>query len=425
MKFPECFLWGSAVSGHQIDGNNRHSDWWHWEHATESQPNSGWAIDHWNRFEEDHDLLVELGHQAFRFGIEWSRIEPRQGEYDLEALEHYRRMLQSLQDRHIKICLTLHHWVLPQWVAEQGDWRNPDTLKQFLDYIEVVVQAFAEFPECWITLNEPMVAALAGNVSGDFPPQRKSLKALRQVVCNLLRAHAGAYRIIHQHCPGARVGIAMAYPYIEAWGSRGGSGIYEKLATHLFKKVIYQVWDQSVCSGRIHPLFGTGRIEGLRDSTDFCGINYYFRLTPRFSFRHARTGFLDISAVPDGVRTSDFGWQVWPKGLRCMIDEVWARFKKPIVISENGVADRNDILRSDYIVEHLHQVHLALADGIPIEGYFHWSLMDNFEWNEGFEMKFGLVEIDPEDPALERKPRPSALVYQNIIRAHRWSCNQL
>jgi beta-glucosidase/6-phospho-beta-glucosidase/beta-galactosidase len=238
---------------------------------------------------------------------------------------------------------------------------------------------------------------------------------LRLVVCNLLRAHAGAYRIIHRHCLGARVGIAMAYPALEAWGSRGLSGIYEKMAMHFARKVIYQAWDQSVYSGRIHPFFGKGRIEGLRDSTDFCGINYYFRVTPRFSFRHARTGFLDLAAVPDGVPTSDFGWQVWPEGLRRIIDEVWGRFQKPILITENGIADRNDVLRSDYIVAHLQQVHQAIEAGIPIQGYFHWSLMDNFEWNEGFEMKFGLVEINFEDPALERKPRPSALLYRDII----------
>jgi len=415
-KFPENFLWGSAVSGHQIEGNNEHSDWWHWELATEGQQTSGKAVDHWNRFEEDHDLLVEMGHEAFRFGLEWARIEPRRGEFDSAAIDQYRRMLQSLRDRGIKVCLTLHHWVLPQWVSEQNDWRNPDTVEQFLRYVDFAVQEFAEFPDLWITLNEPMVASLAGNLSGDFPPQRRSIFACRQVSRNMLRAHAGAYRIIHQHCPEARVGLAMAYPHLEGWGTPGPEGWYERLAVWFGKKVVYEAWDRSLETGRFHPLFGWGVVDGLRDSIDFCGINYYFRMTPRFSLRHPRSGFLDPAALPEGVETNDFQWQIWPEGIRHIIDEVWNRFRKPIFITENGIADRDDSKRGAYIVNHLHQLHQAIQEGIPVEGYFHWSFIDNFEWKEGFEMKFGLVEVDLEDPDLARRPRPSAGLYSRIIR---------
>ena len=242
LRFQKNFLWGSAVSGHQIEGGNTHSNWWHWELATEEQPNSGKAVDHWNRFEEDYNLLADMGHQAFRLGIEWARVEPRRGEFDLDAIAHYRQMLESLRNHGIKICLTLHHWVLPQWVAEQNDWRNPDTVTQFLCYAERMITEFGEFPELWITLNEPMVASLAGNLSADFPPQRRSLRAFREVSRNMLRAHAGAYRLIHQQYPGAKVGLAMAYPDLQPWGSRGLAGAYERLAMRLGKLVIYQAW---------------------------------------------------------------------------------------------------------------------------------------------------------------------------------------
>ncbi len=418
LTFPDGFLWGSAVSGHQIEGGNRHSDWWHWELATESQPTSGQAVDHWNRFEEDHALLAAMGHQVFRFGIEWSRLEPRRGEFDRVAAEHYRCMLQSLRDHGIKICLTLHHWVLPQWVAQQDDWRNPDTVEQFLRYVAFVVEEFAEFPEMWITLNEPMVASLAGNISRDFPPQRRSLRAFRQVTRNMLRAHAGAYRIIHARCPKARVGLAMAYPYLQPWGSRGLAGCYERLLVRLGRSAIYRAWDDSVRTGRVHPLFGRGKIAGLADSIDFCGINYYFRMTPRFSWRHPHACFLDLAAVPEGTETNDFQWQIWPEGMRHIIEEVWQRFGKPIVITENGIANEDDTKRGRYIVEHVRQMHAAVQAGIPVEGYFHWSFIDNFEWKEGYEMKFGLVEVDRADAALTRKPRPSAALYSEIIRGN-------
>ena len=415
LEFPKNFLWGSAVSGHQIEGGNHHSDWWHWELATPKQPVSGKAIDYWNRFEEDHQLLEEMGHQAFRLGIEWARVEPRKDEFDPAAIGQYRRILESLRGRGIKICLTLHHWVLPLWVAGQGGWASPETIGAFLRYAERMVEEFADYPELWITFNEPMVAALAGYITADFPPQRRCFRAFRKAVRHMLRAHVGAYRIIHRIRPGARVGIATAYPCIEPWGSPGLAGKYERKFAELGKTWVYRAWDQSVETGRLHPLFGRGAIDGLRGSVDFCGINYYFRITPRASFKHWKTGFFDFEAIPAGTATSDIGWQIHPEGIYKISSEVWNRFGKPIFVTENGVADAADTLRPAYLAGHLAQLHRAIADGIPVQGYFHWSYIDNFEWNEGFAMKFGLVGVDADDPGLKRVPRPSAALYSRII----------
>jgi beta-glucosidase len=421
LTFPENFLWGSAVSGHQIEGANKHSDWWHWELATPEQPESGMAVDYWNRFEEDHELLAAMGHQAFRIGIEWARVEPRKGEFDRAAIEQYRRMLDSLRRHGIKICLTLHHWVLPHWVAEQGDWVNPATVGHFLQYVGVILDELGEFPELWITLNEPMVALLAGNLSGDFPPQRRSVAAFRKAARNMLRAHAGAYRLIHQKIAAARVGIAMAYPYMAPWESPGLRGWYERQAERFLHELLFRAWDRSVHSGRLHPFFGRGKIDGLEDSIDFCGVNYYFRMSLRFAWKKWRTGFLDIDSIPRGVETTDMGWQIWPEGLSKILDEVWGLDGKPIYITENGIADADDQKRPGYLTGHLRQIHAALQKGIPVEGYFHWSFIDNFEWKEGFEMKFGLVAVDRADPALKRRPRPSAQLYSQIIRDNGFS----
>jgi beta-glucosidase len=419
MKFPEGFIWGSATSGHQIEGQNKHSNWWHWELATEAQPNSGRAVDYWNRFEEDHQLMADMGLQAFRIGIEWARLEPRKGEFDLEAVARYREIFQSLEKHGIKICLTLHHWVVPQWAAEEGDWRNPEMVGWFLDYVDFAIEHFGEFPFQWITLNEPMVAALAGYLSGDFPPVRRNYFELRKVVQHMLKAHAGAYRIIHERIPGAVVGISMAYPDLQPWGSKGCAGWYERRVVALGNRFVFQAWDDSVKTGKLHPLYGRGRIQGLKNSVDFCGVNYYFRMTLRFSLKHMRTGFVDLDATPPGIEQNDFGWQIWPQGIRTIISRVWKHFGKPIVITENGIADRSDTKRAAYITEHLKQVFQCLETGIPVLGYYHWSFIDNFEWKEGFDMQFGLVEVDPEDPQLKRTLRPSAKVYSQIIRTNR------
>ncbi|WFB37650.1 glycoside hydrolase family 1 protein [Kiritimatiellota bacterium B12222] len=415
-SFPDDFIWGSATSGHQVEGQNQHSNWWHWELKTETQPHSGRAVDYWNRFEEDHALMAEMGLQAFRVGIEWARIEPRQGEFDMEAVARYLEIFDSLNKHGIKICLTLHHWVVPQWAAEKGDWRNPNMVAWFLEYVRFAVEQFAAYPFQWVTLNEPMVPALAGYLSADFPPGRHNYFEFRKVVRNMLQAHAGAYQLIHQQDPQAMVGVAMAYPDLQAWGSTGLAGAYERFIAGLAKRFIYQAWDDSVKTGKIHPLFGRGEIAGLKDSVDFCGINYYFRMTLRFSFKHARSLFIDQNATPEGIEKNDFGWQIWPKGIRTTISKVWHQFAKPIVITENGIADRNDEKRAHYITSHLKQISLCLEDGIPVQGYYHWSFIDNFEWNEGFDMAFGLVAVDPEDPNLTRKPRKSASIYSKIIR---------
>ncbi|MEI6892711.1 MAG: glycoside hydrolase family 1 protein [Pontiella sp.] len=417
-QFPEGFVWGSAASGHQIEGNNRHSNWWHWELASESQPHSGKAVDYWNRFEEDHALMASMGHQAFRIGIEWARVEPKQHEFDQEAIEHYRRIFQSLEKHGLKICLTLHHWVVPQWAAEQGDWRNKKMVDWFLHYVERMIHEFGTFPFQWVTLNEPMVAALAGYFSGDFPPGRRNYFELRTVVCNMLRAHAGSFQRIHAFDSNAQVGIAMAYPDLQPWGSSGLAGRYERMVVALGRRFIFQAWDDSIKTGRLHPLYGIGKIEGLKNSVDFCGVNYYFRMTLRFSWTHGRTGFIDQEATPEGMAKTDFGWQIWPPGIRTIISNVWKHFGKPVVITENGIADRTDEKRAAYITDHLKQVFHCLEDGIPVRGYYHWSFLDNFEWKEGFDMAFGLVEVDPEDPTLERKPRPSARHYSEIIETN-------
>ena len=229
LHFPEGFLWGTATSGHQIEGWNDSSDWWEWEQRghIHDGTRSGRAMEYWDRYESDHELMAQLGYPAFRLGVEWARIEPTRGRIDGRALNHYRKILTSLRAHGIRICLTLNHWVLPHWVVQQHDWMNPKTIEDFLAYAGIVIEALGEFPDYWVTFNEPMVPAIAGNLFTRHPPQRGSWRAFRAVTNAHLEAHARVYHLIHQRVPRApdgdatRVGVAKAYPWIEAWGSSG------------------------------------------------------------------------------------------------------------------------------------------------------------------------------------------------------------
>jgi len=424
LDFPKDFIWGTSTAGHQVEGGNTYSDWWIWEQKglIKDGTVSGRAMDYWNRHEEDHVLMEKLAYNGFRLGIEWARVEPQKDHFDYDALEHYRQILESLRHRGFTICLTLHHWVLPHWVADQGDWQNPDTVKQFLRYAECVIQTLGAFPDYWVTLNEPMVPAIMGNLLGKFPPQRHSFRAYRAVSRSLLRAHAGTYHLIHTLHPRApdgtpsKVGVAMAYPWIEPWHSPGLAGWYERFAVFIARRLSSEAWDYTIRTGKAHWIHGGAAIAGIRNTYDYCGINYYTRASLKADYRKRDQYWIDNTQVPKGIKVTQMGWQIYPEGLYRTLHAVWKRFKKPILITENGIADDTDMERPCYIVEHLAQVHRALCEGIPILGYFHWSFLDNFEWHEGFAKRFGLVAVQHDDPALTRAPRRSAYLYSEIAR---------
>lgn len=426
LTFPDGFIWGTSTAGHQVEGGNEFSDWWAWEKKgfVDDGTVSGRAMDYWNRHEEDHVLMKTLDYKGFRLGIEWARVEPTKGCFDLKVIAHYRRILQSLRSHGFNICLTLHHWVLPQWVADEGDWLTPGTVDHFLGYAAFVVEELGEFPDFWVTLNEPMVPAIMGNFLSRFPPQRHSIRAYRAVCRSYLRAHAGCYKLIHRLRPSApdgsrtKVGVAMAYPWIEPWMSRGPAGWYERLAAFVVRRAAFQGWDHSILTGLSHWIHGGPAVEGIKDSYDYCGINYYMRASLKFDRRIRSQYWIDDTKAPPGVEVTQMGWQIFPKGLYCTICEVWKRFRKPILITENGLADDTDSQRPRYIIEHLAQVHRAIREGIPILGYFHWSFLDNFEWRAGFSKRFGLVAVRHDDPELRRVPRPSAHLYSKIARTN-------
>lgn len=380
-------MWGAATSAHQVEGGNVHNDWWEWEKKTPGVDRSGMASDHWNRWQEDVELASSLGHTAHRLSVEWSRIEPKEGQWSRAAIEHYRQVLGELQNKGLKTFVTLHHFTNPQWLARKGGWLNGETPELFERYARFVAQQLGEVVDFWITINEPMVYATQSYWRGVWPPQHRSLWEMQKVVRAMAAGHRKAYRAIHQVLPAPKVGMAKnLVAYLPEFIGQIDDQLVARAENWWFNHFLYLL---------------TG------DTHDFLGVNYYFTRTLRVKLLPPR-----LTEVPwEGAR-SDMGWPISPEGLTHVLLHM-KRYKLPIYITENGLADADDSRRADFIRSHLRAVEAAQAQGSDVRGYLHWSLLDNFEWAEGFKPRFGLVAVDYATG--ERTVRPSAYVYKAII----------
>jgi len=424
LAFPDDFWWGVATAGHQIEGDNVHSNWWEWEKLglVDDGTVSGKACDYWNRYAEDHQLLVEMGQHGLRLGVEWARLEPVEGQFDDEALDHYVAILTDLRARGLQVCLTLNHWVLPNWLAEAGGWLADRALERWERFVRHVVPAVADHVDLWVTLNEPMVPVLAGYMGAYHPPAESNPLHAAKVFRRLLEAHAIAYRWVHRLVPRAplggptMVGYANAYQDVQPYHDAGFVRPFERVAARVVSWVSFDAWDHAVRTGRVPFPVGAGRrIPHMKDSTDFVGVNYYMRISVRLnpsSLSNVKSGEYDC---PPGIETTEMGWQIYPPGLHAVLTRISERMGKPIYITENGCCDSGDEMRRRYLLSHLAHVQRAIADGADVRGYMQWTFMDNFEWREGFAKKFGLVEMDHTDPALTRKPRESAWMMKRLI----------
>jgi beta-glucosidase len=383
LGFPDGFLWGAATAAHQIEGNNVNSDWWRAEEAGLLPHRSGDACDSWTRWADDVRLLTDISLNAYRLSVEWARIEPERGLFDDSALDNYRRQIEALKQAGIEPMVTLHHFTNPRWLADQGGWTNRDVVARLATYADRVARRLGDLVRWWITINEPSILALKGYVEGSWPPHRPTdLRGYLRLLRNAKPAHVLARRAIRSHRPDALVSMAFAMWPIEPL--RWWSPI-----------------DQAIA--RVGDWYWQGRV--LRRAVpalDWIGVNYYSRNVVGWPW--PRSG-------PSGMGSrTDFGWEIYPPGLYAVLRRV-GRFGRPVVITENGIADADDDQRADYIVAHVRQMLRAIADGVDLRGYMHWSLLDNFEWAEGYEQRFGLA-------TRERVLRPSARVYGSIARAN-------
>ncbi len=416
--FPADFRWGTATSSHQVEGNLTNNDWYaaeeHGGYIYENQ-RAGLACDWWNRAEEDFDRMAELNQNAHRLSIEWSRVEPSQGEWDEEALLRYREMLQGLLKRGIEPMVTLHHFTNPLWLAEQGGWENEQVVTWFERYVRKVVSALGDLTDIWCTINEPAVMIGQAYGLGAFPPGKKDLNAALRVGINVVRAHAAAYHAIHELLPTARVGLAKHMMVWTPWRPwLPNDRLAARLLEHIFNQLPLMMMTEGVMRvpGRRSIL-----LPEAANSLDWLGVNYYQRYRIRFSPLQRAVLPMEPRTKP-GVLKGPGPWgEIHPQGIFVTLRKLWRRYRLPMVVTENGIPDATDTHRPAFIVSHLNQIWQAMADRIPVWGYYFWSLVDNFEWTEGYNphFRFGLIGVDFETQ--ERHIRPSGHLYGAISRA--------
>ena len=412
--FPRGFLWGAASAAHQVEGNNTNNNWWAWEQQAgriKEGHKSGLACDWWSgRWREDFDRAAEGGQNAHRLSVEWSRIQPAPDRWDEHALDRYREMLRGLAERGMTPMVTLHHFSDPLWLAEKGGWENPEAATSFVPFVRKVVEALQEYTNLWVTINEPNVFTAQAYSLGDFPPGKRDLQAAMSVMTNLARGHAAAYHAIHELQPTARVGIA--HQYRGFLPSRPGNPL-DRLATSLQDGVFNNAFPQALASGVLRLPFKRIQIPEAKGTQDFLGINYYTQDLVAFSLSAPGELFGRRFFAPDADLSGTGFIANRPQGLYQAIE--WGRqFNIPILITENGVEDAEDTMRPRYLIQHLHQVWRAVNFNFPVKGYFHWCLVDNFEWERGWTQRFGLWELDVETQA--RRKRPSADLYAEICK---------
>ena len=417
-RLPDDFLLGCATAAHQVEGW-LDNDWTRMEREhperIRDRSVSGIACDHHARFRDDLRQLAAMHHSAYRFSVEWSRVEPREGHFDPAELAHYREVVTASRELAIEPIVTLHHFTVPTWLADRGGVLSPDAPWFFARFAAACASAFGDQVRWWITINEPAVLAVFGYWYGEWPPLRRSTPEFFAALRGLARMHAAAYRAVHAVAAASgRPALVSVAHHERPLLPLDPHDPRDRAAT-LFPNTIFNRWFLRACrSGRLVPPVGAGqRVPGLRGSLDYLGLNFYCEERVRFKARRPGALFAE-NVVSPGLPVSAFGWSIDPDALRRALERLWATHRLPILITENGVADEDDELRPAFLVDHLNAVARALRAGVDVRGYLHWSSMDNFEWAEGYSKKFGLLAVDRQTMA--RTPKPSAAVFAEVCR---------
>ncbi len=413
-RFPKGFLWGTATAAHQVEGQNDNNNWFAWENDPGrifQGQKAGLACDWWNgRWKEDLTNAAQDGQNSHRFSIEWSRIQPTPDTWNENALDFYREMLKEMRSLGLEPMVILHHFTDPLWIYENGGWENDATPRHFAKFVHRVVIALKDLVNLWITINEPAIYANGGYLEGSFPPGKNSLSSTFKVMRNMLKGHAAAYTIIHELQKDAQVGYSKNYRSLEPSRAWFPPDVW---ITNFASKSFNDAFSNALVNGKFKFALKKEAVPGAIGTQDFIGVNYYsadkvvfkpFAIKDVFHRRYypenvqiSKTGF--IANIPCGMYTA----------LK------WAhQFNLPIYITENGVEDFTDGMRPAYIIEHIHQVWRAANSNWRVKGYFHWTQVDNFEWDRGWSQRFGLWGL--ERKTQKRIRRKSVDLYATICK---------
>jgi beta-glucosidase len=435
--FAADFLWGCATSSYQIEGaasaDGRVESIWDRFAATPGKvrdgSNGALACDHYHRWPEDLDLARSMGLNAYRFSIAWPRIMRADGTANPEGLAFYSRLVDGMLARGLQPWATLYHWDLPQYLQDQGGWNNRATVDAFLAFADVVTRHLGGRVKHWITHNEPWCTAIIGNYEGVHAPGLTDFATALQVCHHVLLSHGRAVPLIRANVPGAQVGISLSLhplrPATASAADRAAMERYDGLRYRWFLDPLHgRGYPAATCAqiGAAAPRVEPGDMEAIAARTDFLGVNYYF---PERIADAPGHGPLDVEVLPPaGGETTAMGWSVAPAGLTELLQRIEADYHPgPIYITENGSCyedvvgpdgEVDDVARRHYLMRHLDALHEAIAAGVPVRGYFAWSLIDNFEWAEGYQRRFGLVHVDY--ATQQRRLKNSGKWYRGFLR---------
>lgn len=398
-------LIGTASAATQIEGGDTNNNWYEWAETGHIADGSSpvRANDHWNRWQEDNELMAELGFPIARIGLEWSRIEPSPGEFSTAVLDRYREEISDLLDKGIRPLVTLHHFSNPLWLQRAGQWTNPHVVDRFLRYTRVVVSALSDLVSEWCTINEPNVYAVQAHLLREAPPGNVNLRHVLAVLRHMAIAHLKAYDLIHEISPDATVTFAHHLREFEPKNPKNPiHRAFSAFDAYAFQDMVTSAFGQGIFG----PLLGRCPV-GRGTYVDVIGLNYYTR--------SAVTGLTD--GVFDGVPVNDLGWEIRPDGLVVCARTLHEALGVPVWITENGCADNGDetsleSFRPRFLADHLAAI---LDSDVPIDRYYHWCFVDNWEWSEGEIPRFGLVYHHY--PTHRRIVKPSARMLRDIIAA--------
>lgn len=444
--FPKGFVWGSATSSYQIEGganeDGRGESIWDRYAKTRSNikdASSGdVACDHYHRWREDIALMRKLGHAAYRFSIAWPRIVPAgRGAVNDRGLDFYSRLVDELLANDIAPYATLFHWDLPQVLEDQGGWPARATAEAFVEYVDVVSRRLGDRVKHWITHNEPWCSSLLSYQRGVHAPGRKDWRAGLAASHHILLSHGLAVPVVRQNSPGAEVGITLnlspSIPASKSAEDHAAARFHDGYMNRWFLDPVFRASYPADMVSRYaelghlpldwSSLVRPGDLAHIAAPTDFLGVNYYNRHVARSeNLPEDKNAPRKVFVAPQREWT-DIGWEIYPEGMFEVLMRVHLGYRPDrILVTENGVSYLDgpdakkrvaDARRTSFLRDHLLAAHRAIALGVPLDGYFAWSLMDNFEWDHGYTQRFGLCWVDYETQ--ERIPKDSALWYKKVI----------